>query len=118
MWCEGSDDVDSALGLLLPAPATFAAGPGLRARRAPDRRIARIVERMVGKIVLEDVAPDVLLGPVGERIELPDPAGVVVLELGRRGARRRLFTPDSGDPRVDAAQRLLQSHDLGFTAAP
>src|ERR671930_392451 len=44
---------------------------GRRAVRAADRRVAAVVQRVVGEVVVDDVAPDVGLGPVGERVGLP-----------------------------------------------
>ena len=61
--------------------------------------------------------PQVLLGPVGERVVLDDAAGVVVLDGLRVGARRGLLAADAGDPRVGAGQRALERRDLGVRAA-
>ena len=66
--------VQSALRLLLPGPTPFAAVAGQGAGGAADGIVPLVVERMVGKIVLVHVAPDVASRPVGERIELPYPA--------------------------------------------
>src|ERR1051325_10590259 len=76
--------VDAALlrRVLLPPPA---AGPrglagrhGARARRAADRRVAAVVQRGVGQLALADVLPDLVLRPLGERVQLDDGAVVVV----------------------------------------
>src|SRR3954447_11342761 len=66
-----SGGVEAALDLVGPGPATFAVASRSRARLAADRGIAAIVQRVIGVVVLEDVAPYVLLGPVGERSGLP-----------------------------------------------
>src|SRR5947209_4027105 len=71
---------------------------------------------MVGKVVLEDVAPHVLLRPVSDRVDLPDPPPLVALELRRADARHRLLAADSGDPRVDIRQRSLEGVHLGGAA--
>ena len=96
--------MSTALGLVLACPATVATAPGHRARRAADRLVALIVQRVVRQVVLEDVAPEVLVGPVGERVQLPDAALLVLLELGRAGPRRRLLAADAGDPGIDAGR--------------
>ena len=88
-----------------PAPLAAAAGPG--ARRAADRRVALIVQRVVGQVVARDVAQTSLLGPVGERVELPE-AACLSCRRARRAARvgdcsRRM----PGDPGVGARQRSL-----------
>src|SRR5579884_1086156 len=116
-WRCESSYMESTLRLVLARPAPLTPLAGQRARLASDRGVALVVERVVGKIVLEDVVPDVLLGPVGERVDLPDIALVVALELGGGGPRRRLLTADAGDPRLDAGQRPLEPVDLGGAAA-
>src|SRR5262249_40792422 len=110
-------DVQAALGLVAARPAALAAGAGLRARGTADRLIALVVERVIREVAVVDAAAEVLLGPLGQRVELPDPALVVELDVLGRGARRALLAAQPGDPGVDAAQRLLQGRDLGGRAA-
>src|ERR1700748_1920638 len=110
---QGSmSDVQAALGLRQPGPAALAAGAGRRARRAPDRVVALVVQRVVGQVALGDPLTHVLLRPIDERVVLPDPA--LVVELDRLGvrARRRLLAADAGDPGVRAGQRALERGDL------
>src|SRR5262249_53740327 len=83
--------VQPALGLVEACPP---AGPGILARRrlagavgAADRGIALIVQLVVGDVVLVDVGPVLLLRPVGQRVELPEPEALVPRELRRLGAR-------------------------------
>src|SRR5215218_2203760 len=83
-------DVQPALGLGQAGPAALAAFAGLRAGRAADRRVALVVQRVVGQLALGDPLPEVLLGPVVERVELPDPALVVPLDRLRARAARTL----------------------------
>src|SRR3954447_23642258 len=73
-----SGDVQPALGLVGTGPAAVAATAGLRARRAADRLVAAVVQLVVGQVALVDAAPQVLLGPLDERLVLPDPAALVV----------------------------------------
>src|ERR1700712_2934381 len=77
--------VDPALSLCDTRPATVArraAGTDrLRAVRAADRGVAVVVKRVVRKVVLTDVVPDVALGPVGKRIQLPEVEFLVPAKL-------------------------------------
>src|SRR5229473_1705686 len=109
--------VQAALGLVLPCPAALAAGAGVRARRAADRLVAAVVQRVVGQVVLRDEAPYVAVAPVGQRVELPQAVGLVPFELGGVRAGGRLLTPQAGDPRVQVAERALQRGHLLHRAA-
>src|SRR3954468_24286515 len=112
-----SGDVRPASVLVVPAPAPAAAVAGERARRAADRLVAAVVQLVVGQVALVDAAEEILLGPVHERVVLPDPAALVELHrLGVR-ARRALLAADPRDPRVRAVERALERGDLGRAAA-
>src|SRR5205823_4826482 len=89
-----SRDVESALGLLGARPAPVPAAARQRARRAADRRVTAVVQRVVGEVALVDAPPEVLLGPVDERVELPDPAPGVELDGLGVGACRALLAAD------------------------
>ena len=91
----------------LPPPAAGArvlararrAGAG----RAADRRVPLGVERVAGHVVLADVVPDLLDRPLGERVQLDEPAVVVVdLDLADVRAGRPLLAAQPGDPGVEA----------------
>jgi hypothetical protein len=75
------------------------------------------VQRVVGQVVLVHVGPDVLLRPLGERVELHDAALLVVLDVLRVGPRRRLLTAHPGDPGVHAVEHPVQRGDLALAAA-
>src|SRR6478736_5438670 len=75
------------------------------------------MEGVVRQVVLVDVAPQVLLRPVRERVDLPDVALLVALELGGLCPGGCLLAPDPGDPRLDAGQCALERIDLGLAAA-
>src|SRR5580765_8056614 len=64
----------------LPPPAAgtevFALAGRAGARRAADRGEALVVQRVVRKLVLAHVVPDLVLGPLGEWVELDDRAVV------------------------------------------
>src|SRR4051794_23919722 len=108
MVIEAVSHVQAALGLVLSRPTAVAAVAGQGARGATDRLIAPVVQWMVREIVLVDVGPDVAVGPLRERVELPDAAHLVPLDrLGVR-ARGRLLAPDPRDPRIRAGERLLE----------
>src|SRR5207342_520673 len=69
-------------GVRLPPPASGAHGltlcDRLRAGCAADRGVTLLVERMGRDLVLAQVVPDLVLLPLGERIQLHDRAVVVV----------------------------------------
>src|SRR5262245_62783449 len=89
-------DMQSALGLVCAGPAAVAAASGLRAAGAADRGVALVVQLVVGEVAVEDRGPDVALGPLGERVVLPDPARLVALDELGVGACRRLLAADAG----------------------
>src|SRR5437867_684347 len=75
------------------------------AGRAADGTVALVVERVVGHLAGADVLPHLVLGPVGERIELDDAArGVEFLEL-QIGARDGLLAALARDPGFLALER-------------
>src|SRR5439155_2561749 len=114
-------DVNATFELVRAGPAAGALLLVGRGRpgtgNAADRAIARLVQRVVRNLVDLDVGPDVLLVPVGERMELPDAVAVRPLELRRRRAARCLVAADARDPGVVRAQRLEQRLDLADVAA-
>ncbi len=81
-----------------PARSPRALERDRRAGHASDRRIALVVKRVVGHVVVLDVVPDLLFVPVGQRVELPEPEPLVPAELGRVGASLRVDPADSRDP--------------------
>src|SRR4051794_3113427 len=109
--------MDAALGLGAARPAALAAGAGEGAGRAADRGVALVVKRVVGKLVLMHVAPDVLLGPVHEWVELPDSAPLVALHVLGVGPGGRLLAPDAGDPRLGSFKGPIETVHLGRAAA-
>src|SRR5712691_3354171 len=101
----------------LPPPASVARRLARRdrpgARRAADRRVAALVERVRRHAVLARVVPDLVLGPLGERVELHDRAVVVVdLDLADVGARGPLVAAKAGHPRVEGGEVADQGYDL------
>src|SRR3954463_16274943 len=110
-------DVQPALRLVGPRPAARAAVARLRARRAADRGVAAVVQRVVRQGALVGPPPQVLLGPVDERVVLPHRALLVPLDrLGVR-AGRRLLAADARDPGVRAGECGLERGPLGRAAA-
>src|SRR4051794_1370966 len=109
-------------GVSLPPPAPgphgLALGDGLRAGRAADRGVALLVERVGGDLVLAEVVPDLVLLPLGERVQLHDRAVVVVdLDLPDVGARRPLVATQTGHPGIEVGERARQRLDLADVAA-
>ena len=84
---------------------------------AADRRVAVIVERVVREVVLTDVVPDVALGPVRERVQLPEVEALVPAELRRLGAAAGVLAADAGDPAVYGREGPAHRLDLADAAA-
>src|SRR5262252_2316486 len=108
---------------LLPPPA---AGPlvlagldGPGAGRAPDGRVAALIEGVVVEPVLPDVCPDLVPAPGDERRDLGDAAmGGVGLHDRRAPAAGGLVPPQPGHPGVESLQRPAQRPHLADLAAP
>src|SRR5438477_318138 len=88
-----------------PAFGSFSAGPTALAAlarlgrvRVADRLVALVVERVVRQPALADVRPAVVVGPVGERVRLPELVLGVPAELRRVRAQRRLVAAAAGSP--------------------
>src|SRR5271154_6756248 len=109
--------MDAALRLVRACPAAFAATTRLRARRAADRLVPLVVEWVIGEVALVDPPPQVLVGPVGERVVLPQAAALVAFDQLSLRSCRTLLTADTGDPTFGAGQRALQGRDLRDRAA-
>src|SRR6476660_2191757 len=106
----------------LPPPAPVAARLARPDRagagRAADRGVPALVERMRGHAVRARVLPDLVLRPLGERVQLHDRAVVVVdLDLADVAARRPLIATKPRDPCVETAEVALQRQDLPHLAA-
>src|SRR5215207_5020788 len=109
--------MEAALDPVRPGTAAVAAGARHGAVRAADGREALVVQRVVRNVVLGDVAPHVLLAPIGERGGLPLAVGRVPAELGGVRARGGLVAPQPGDPGVHLVERPLERPDLAHPAA-
>lgn len=95
--------VQSALRFVEPGPPSRArVFSGLHAPsavRAPNAGIPAIVQRIVRKIVVMDIAPDFRVRPVGERVDLDQVKLRVPRDLESAGPGRSLVATDAGDPR-------------------
>lgn len=100
-----------------PGPDILARADGPRTGIAPDRRIAAIVQRVVGHATAADVAPDIRLRPVRQRVELDQPVRGVEFAGRKLRPRDRLLAAQTGQPGIAIAQRLLQRNDLADMAA-
>src|SRR5688572_1540733 len=89
----------------LPPPATGA------------QILARQHRPVVGHAVRLDIAPDLAVAPVCERVELLQPVHGVVFPEAQRGARRCLLAPLAGEPGALAGKRAAQRLDLADLAA-
>jgi hypothetical protein len=108
------------VGLPPPAagPLVLAGAGRAGAGRAADRGVAALVQRVHRQAVAAHVGPDLLAGPVGERVELEDAAvGGVQLGLGRAPPGRAAVAAQPGRPGPDADQGPLQGGDLADVAA-
>src|SRR5215203_1793938 len=110
-----------ALGLVEAGPAAGAiilAGARLPgAVGAADRGVALIVERVVGDVVLREVGPNLLLRPVGERVQLPEPEALVPGELRRLSAGLGIRAANARDPEIHRGERRAHRLDLANPAA-
>src|SRR6266853_2072378 len=103
-----------------PAAGTFVLtfGGGAGAGGAADRGVAEVVERVVGEVVLVDVRPDLVSGPISQRGDLGE---AFMRGIGRNDrrflARWRLVPAQAGDPRVVSRQRAGQRPRLAHVAA-
>src|SRR5256885_8261721 len=113
--------MDAALELVRPGPpsCTFvlAHEDGTRAGDAADRRIARVVQRVVGNLVHMDVRLDALRAPIHERLDLPDAVALRPLDPLCIRAGQRLLAADAGDPGVVRRERALERLDLADVTA-
>src|SRR5215210_7955233 len=96
--------MDAALELVRAGPAAGAlllVGPDRAgAGDAPDRSVPGVVQRVVRNVVRDDIAPDPVVVPVGQRLDLPDPIALRAFDLPRVRTGGRLVTTDAGDPSV------------------
>src|SRR4051812_30699626 len=108
-----SGHVQAAFGLVAVDPAALAALARRGARHAADRVVAVVVQRVVGQRSLRDAPPDVLVGPLGERVVLHEAAALVALDVLRVRPRLGLVVaPDPADPRLGALERAVERGDL------
>src|SRR5262249_53351671 len=112
-WCV---DVDAALDLVRAGPASralvLADHDRPRARHAADRRIALVVQRVVGNLVHVDVRLYALRVPVDDGLHLPDPVARRPLDLLRGCTRERLLAADTAHPGVERRECVLERLDL------
>src|SRR3989442_9209778 len=113
--------VDAALELVRagPAPRTLVLVllDGTRARNAADGRIARVVQRVVGDLVHDDVGLQTLRIPVDDWMDLPDAVPFGPLDTLSIRPRQRLLAADARNPGVVGSQRTLERLDLADVAA-
>src|SRR5687768_12394268 len=110
-----------ALGLGKSAPAArafvLAQHDRPRARPAADARIALIVERVVGNVVLRNQTPHFLLRPIRERADFYQLKLLVPAHDGRLRAVGALIAANRARPRMHAQDGLVQHFDLPIEAA-
>src|SRR5438132_2742740 len=113
--------MDAALELVRPGPPSctlvLADEDGTRAGDAADRRIARVVQRVVGNLVHVDVRLDALRVPIHDGLDLPDAVTLRPLDALCVCAGQRLLAADAGDPGVVRRERALERLDLADVTA-
>ena len=113
--------MDAAFELVRPRPPSrtfvLACENGARAGDAADRRITRVVQRVVRNLVHVDVRLDALGVPVHDGLDLPDAVALRPLDPLCIGPGQRLLAADAGDPGVVRCERSLERLDLANVAA-
>ena len=103
-----------------PTPGPFLL-PGLGragARRAPDRQVAAVIQRVLADAVIPEVVPHLVTTPSGERHDFGHAIVPRIAGNHRRGgACRRLISAQARDPGVVVAQRPRQGIHLADGAA-
>jgi hypothetical protein len=84
---------------------------------ASNAGIPAIMQRVVGKVVVVDITPDLRRAPVGERVDLHQMKLCVPVYLKRAGPLRSLVATDTGDPRPQLRKLLSQGFYLSEIAA-
>jgi len=87
------------------------------AMRASDAWVTAIMEWVIGNVVLVDVVPDLLMGPVSDRVELHQAKLLIPFDLRRGRPHRGLLATDGGDPGPQRAELLAQGLDFAQRAA-
>src|SRR4029078_174800 len=107
------------LGEAAPAAGTlvFAQKHSSRAGPAADARIALIMERVIGGVVLGDETPALLLGPVGQRADFDEAEFLVPADDRRCGPVGTLIAANRTRPGVHSDDSLLQHPYFAVKAA-
>src|SRR5258708_7113675 len=110
-----------ALRLVEPRPASragiFSRLHASRAMGAPNAGISAIMERVVGKVVVVDITPDLRRAPVGERVDLHQMKFCVPVYLKRAGPLWGLVAADTGHPCPQLRKLFSQGFYLSEIAA-
>ena len=100
-----------------PTAATLVFDSGLRAGPAANAGIANIMQWIVGQFICLDIAPDFVLGPVGEGGDLDQATARITTDDRCRGAVRRLIPAQTCDPGFIADEGFPQRNRLADMAA-
>src|SRR6056297_2393016 len=108
--------MDATFGFVLIAPAArswvFTRFHGRCAVHAADGGVAARHQRMPGQAVFLHVGPDVVAGPMGQRVYLDPPGALLDFEEVEGGAGAGLIAFAPGDPAVETGKRALQGPGL------
>src|SRR5262249_25011506 len=115
------DHVQAALLLHRPCPAAgalvLAVADGPRAGPAADARVAPVVQRVVGHLVLDDERPHLAPRPGKQRVDLHQAELPVPLHHAGGGPTGRVVPGDGADPGVVPSDRPPQGQDLAVVTA-
>src|SRR3972149_3050145 len=113
--------MQSALSLLEPSPPAcprvFPGSNWPRAGLAANGREVLVMERAIGHIVLRDIVPDILAGPLDERVHFHEAELGVPAYDRRVSPRGGLVAPYAGYPATQVRKGLSQRDHLPYVAA-
>src|SRR5215470_13075370 len=98
---------------IFPPPASgtevFSRPYRARAGRAANAGVALVMKTIVGDVVLADIVPHLVMGPIDQRIDLHEVAVFPIqFDLPGLRARYRLLAPQAGHPGIQSAEGPLQ----------
>src|SRR5438045_3182882 len=120
-WRDLCLSVQAALRLLESGPpsstSVFSRPNCPRAMRAANAGETDIMQRIVRNVVREDVIPNILRGPVGNRIDLHQLEFRVPFNLACARTRRSLIAADGRDPCGQTREFFLEGTNFSQRAA-
>lgn len=81
-----------------PSPFVLARHDRTSAMRASDAGVVLIVKWIVRNLMGMEIAPDLLVGPIGDGVDLDQPELCIPFNLAGTGASGGLLATDAADP--------------------